>query len=90
MEHSRGSIPSFLRLLSSSGLAKRKKRQKYNQKKEQMGWGSRWNTVGAPSSAFKVFCGFFHLGRPVLGLGVRLALPVEEEAEWGERAAVCG
>lgn len=53
---------------------------------EQMG-GGRWDTVGVP---FRVFCGFLHLGRPVLGLGVRLALPVEEEAEWGERAAVCG
>ena len=30
------------------------------------------------------------LGQPVLGLGVRLALPVEEEEEWGERATVCG
>ena len=44
--------------------------------------------MGAPS-AFGVFCGL-HLGRPVLGLGVRLALPVEEETEWGERATVCG
>ena len=35
-----------------------------------------------------VFCGL--LGRPVLGLGVRLALPVEEESEWGEKATVCG
>ena len=54
---------------------------------EQMG-GRRWGTVGVPS-AFGVFCGL-HLGRPVLGLGVRLALPVEEETEWGERATVCG
>ena len=50
--------------------------------------GGRWGTVGAPS-AFGLFCGL-HLGRPVLGLGVRLALPVEEETEWGERATVCG
>ena len=51
--------------------------------------GERWGRVGVPS-AFGVFCSFFHLGRPVLGLGVRLALPVEEETEWGERATVCG
>ena len=55
---------------------------------EQMG-GERWGRVGV-LSAFGVFCSFFHLGRPVLGLGVRLALPVEEETEWGERATVCG
>ena len=53
-----------------------------------MGGEKRWGTVGAPS-AFGLFCGL-HLGRPVLGLGVRLALPVEEETEWGERATVCG
>ena len=42
-----------------------------------------WSRVRVP-----VFCGL--LGRPVLGLGVRLALPVEEESEWGEKATVCG
>ena len=54
---------------------------------EQMGGGRWWGAVGVPLSA--VFCGL-HLGRPVLGLGVRLALPVEEETEWGEKATVCG
>ena len=42
-----------------------------------------WGRVRVP-----VFCSL--LGRPVLGLGVRLALPVEEESEWGEKATVCG
>ena len=43
--------------------------------------------MGVPTSAFGVFWAGL---QPVLGLGVRLALPVEEEVEWGERATVCG
>ena len=49
--------------------------------------GGRRGTVGVPASAFGVFWAGL---QPVLGLGVRLALPVEEKVEWGERATVCG